>query len=63
MAIKKFPSNPTDIMYIAMPILQKWRPLLKEKDQAKVPDVNDRIIRWLKDFDPASTLLTDVYEI
>lgn len=32
---KKFPSNPTDIIYIAMSILPKWRPLLKEKDRVR----------------------------
>lgn len=37
--------------------------LLKEKDQDKVTDANDRIIRWL-DFELASTLLSNhVYEV
>lgn len=59
---KKFPDNPTDVMYIAISILQKWCQLLKENDKSKVNEVNNKILQWLKDFTPA-TLNSDICEL
>jgi hypothetical protein len=56
MAIEKtFIKAPTDVVYVAVSLLQRWSTLLKEKE--------DAILGWLKTFKPRSTMATDVVEI
>jgi hypothetical protein len=56
MAIEKtFIKAPTDVVYVAISLLQRWSTLLKEKE--------DAIMGWLKTFKPRSTMATDVVEI
>jgi len=59
---KKFPQALTDVMYIALSLLQKWSIKLKEKDQNQVSKMKETVTRWLKDFKP-SVAASDVVEI
>lgn len=60
---KSFVKSPTDVMYMAISLLQRWSILLKEKDRERVSQVLEAILRWLKDFKPKTTSATDVFEI
>jgi hypothetical protein len=64
MAIEKtFIKAPTDVVYVAVSLLQQWSTLLKEKDKERVAQTLDAILGWLKTFKPRSTTATDVVEI
>ena len=64
MAINKtFPRAPTDIIYIALSLLQKWSAKLKEKDQEQIIKMNDAVTSWLKDFKPGAISPSEVVEI
>lgn len=64
MAINKlFPQAPTDIIYTALSLLQKWSIKLKEEDREHIHKMKDAVLRWLKSFVPSSGGLSDVVEI
>ena len=53
MAIEKsFVKTPTDVIYVAISLLQRWSVLLKEKDRERVSQASEAILRWLKNFSP-----------
>jgi hypothetical protein len=64
MAIEKsFVKASTDVIYVAVSLLQRWSILLKEKDKERVSQALEAILRWLKNFKPKTTTTTDVFEI
>jgi len=64
MAIEKsFVKAPTDVIYVAVSLLQRWSVLLKEKYKERVSQALEAILRWLKNFKPKATTATDVFEI
>jgi hypothetical protein len=64
MAINKtFPQAPTDLIYTALSLLQKWSVKLKEKDQIQLDKMKASILSWLSGFKPSAVLLTDIVEI
>lgn len=64
MAISKmFPKSPTDVIFIALSLMQKWSIRLKKKDQDRISKVKDHIAAWMKTFKPSIYLLSDVVEI
>lgn len=64
MAIEKqFPKSSTDVIYIALSLMQKWSIKLKEGDQKTVVTFSETVLSWLKTFTPSPILLTDVVEL
>lgn len=64
MAIKKFfPKAPTDVMYTALSLIQKWMVLLKEDDRWRICQVKDQVLVWMRNFKPSSSMPTDVVEL
>lgn len=64
MAIEKvFPKAPTDVIFVALSLMQKWRVSLKEKEQGSFDSVSARIVDWMKQFKPTQQLMSDVVEI
>ena len=64
MAIEKiFPKAPSDVLYVAISLMQKWSHLLKEKDKECVDHILKSVLSWMKDFRPSAILLSDVSEI
>jgi hypothetical protein len=64
MAINKtFPQAPTDIVYIALSLVQKWSIKLKEKDQDQFVRMKATVSGWLKNFKPSAFNPSDVVEI
>jgi len=59
---KMIPKAPTDVMYIAISLMQKWSVKLKE-DKDRIMQIKDSIASWLKTFKPNNVLLSDVVEI
>jgi hypothetical protein len=52
MAINKtFPQAPTDLIYTALSLLQKWSVKLKKKDQIQLDKMKASILSWLKGLD------------
>jgi hypothetical protein len=44
MAIEhKYPKTPSDIIYVALSYLEKWRVLLKEDDRQQIAQVKDEM--------------------
>jgi hypothetical protein len=60
---KKFPRAPTDVIYIALSMLQKWSTLLKEVDRERVIQLKYEILRWMKNFHSSMVVPSDVVEI
>ena len=60
---KVFPKAPTDVIYNAISLMQRWCTLLKEKDRERITQVLEVILSWLKNFRPNSTSATDVFEL
>jgi hypothetical protein len=60
---KKFPKAPTDVIYCAISILQKWRLLLKEGDKKFFDQAKDDIMKWIKGFQPSKYSMSDILEI
>lgn len=60
---KRFPKAPTDIIYCAIFLVQRWSVLLKEGDKERISQALEAILRWLQHFKPVSTMATDVMEI
>jgi hypothetical protein len=64
MAIEKvFPKAPTDVIYTAISLMQRWCVLLKEKDRERIVQVLEVILIWLKNFRPNTTTATNVVEL
>ena len=61
---KKFPKAPTNIIYVALSLMQKWSILLKEADREKLLHIKDAIMMsWMEKFTPSTMVVTDVCEI
>jgi len=60
---KMIPKAPTDVLYIALSLMQKWSVKLKEKDQDRIMQIKNSITSWLKAFKLNSIPLSDVMEI
>ena len=56
---KKLPRKPTDIIYVALSLIQKWCPRLKEKDENKMIQLTESISTWLNDFKPSTRDILD----
>ena len=64
MAIEKvFPNMPSDVVYGALSLLQKWMILLKEDDRWRMSQVKDKVVCWMRSFKTNATMPTDVHEI
>ena len=61
--MKRFPKNPSDIIYVALSFMQKWCLLLKEDDRQRYTQLKDEVMRWMKNFKPSSLMSTDICEI
>lgn len=59
---KRFPKSPTDVLYTALSLLQKWSVLLKE-DCERVNLVKGEVISWMESFNPSVLAASDVHEI
>ena len=59
---KKLPKAPTNVMHIALSLLQKWSILLRE-DRERLGSMKEAISQWMKLFKPTSVMLSDVVEI
>jgi hypothetical protein len=60
---KRFPKAPSDVVYVAISLLQKWSLLLKEKDKERIGHVLKTVLNWMKNFCPSHILVSDVSEI
>ena len=64
MAIEKiFPKAPSDVIYCAISLMQKWRLLLKEEDRKLFDLAKDDIMQWMKNFQPSAYSESDIVEI
>ena len=64
MAIEKsLPKTPTDVIYVALLLMQKWSILLKEEDRRRVLQVKESFLGCLKAFTPSVLVSTDVCEL
>ena len=64
MAIEKvFPKAPSEVMYVAISLMQKWSHLLRGKDKEQVDQILENILAWMKNFRPNAILLSDVSEV
>lgn len=64
MAIEKsLPKAPTDIIYTALSLMQRWSISLKEKDMERFSQVKGGHLSWLKTFKPTTSMPTGVCEI
>ena len=65
MAIEKnFPKTPTDVIYVALSLMQKWSILFKQEDKRRVLQVKESLLAgWLKVFTPSALVSTDVCEL
>ena len=60
---KRFPNAPSDVLFDALSLLQRWSILLKESDRCKVLQAKDGLICWMRSFDPSLVMSTDVFEL
>lgn len=60
---KMIPKTPTDVLYIALSLMQKQSVKLKEKDKGRIMQIKHSIACWLKNFKPNEILMSDVFEI
>jgi hypothetical protein len=64
MAIEKcYPKAPTNILYDALSLLQRWSLLLKVIDKEKVDQANVMLLRWIRNFEPSLVMPTDIVDI
>ena len=62
MAIEqRFPKALTDVIYVALYLVQKWGVLLKEVDRQRVLHVKDDIMSWMKSFKSSLLEPTDIF--
>ena len=60
---KRFPKAPTDVIYVALSLMQKWSIMLKEGDRKRFTQVKDAFMSWMKSFKPNVEMPTDVFEL
>jgi len=60
---KRSPRAPTDVVYVALTLLQKWSILLKEVDGERILSVKEEVLQWMKSFKPSVVELSDIGEI
>lgn len=60
---KAFIKSPSDVIHIAISLMQRWSLLLKEEDKLSVSQILEAILGWMKCFKPKTTAATDVFEI
>jgi hypothetical protein len=60
---KRSPRAPTDVVYVALTLLQKWSILLKEVDGEQILSVKEEVLQWMKSFKPSVVELSDIGEI
>jgi hypothetical protein len=64
MAIEKvFPKAPSDVIYVAISLMQKWSQLLRGKNKERVDQILENILSWMKNFRPNAILLSDVSDV
>jgi hypothetical protein len=64
MAIEKvFPKAPSDVIYVAISLMQKWSHLLRGKNKERVDQILENILSWMKNFRPNAILLSDVSDV
>jgi len=64
MAIEKRSARaPTDVVYVALTLLQKWSIMLKEVDGERILSVKEEVLQWMKSFKPSVVELSDIGEI
>ena len=59
----KIPNVPTDVMHIALSLLQKWSILIREADRERLGRVKEAILHWMKLLKPTSVMLSNIVEI
>lgn len=59
---KQVPKAPTDVIYNALSLIQRWSARLREKDQEHVLQAKESIASWLKSFKTSSICSSDVVE-
>ena len=59
---KKLPRTPTDVVYVAISLMQKWF-MIKETDRERVRCVLEDVKQWLKTSKPSLVDISDVGEI
>jgi hypothetical protein len=50
---KRSPRAPTDVVYVALTLLQKWSILVKEVDRERILSVKEEVLQWMKSFKPS----------
>jgi hypothetical protein len=60
---KHFPKAPTDVIYVALSLMQKWSIMLKEGERKRFMQVKDAFMSWLKNFKTNAAMPTDVFEL
>jgi len=60
---KKIPKAPSDVIYCAISLMQKWSLLLKEEDRETFDWAKDAIMKWMKSFQPNTIAVSDIVEI
>ena len=59
---KRSPRAPTDVVYVALTLLQKWSIMLKEVDGERILSVKEEVLQWKKSFKPSVVELSDIGE-
>jgi hypothetical protein len=59
---KRSPKATTDVVYVALTLLQKWSILLTEVDQERTLSVKEEVLQWMKSFKPSVVQLSDIGE-
>lgn len=58
-----YPNKSTDVVYVALSLMQKWSALLREDDNLRACAVKDEILSWMRAFQPSNLSASDVYEL
>lgn len=49
---KKFPKEPTEVLFCGLSFLQKWEVMLKDKDKSRLEAARSRLLSTLCNFSP-----------
>jgi hypothetical protein len=57
---RSFLDKPTDIIYLCLSFIQKWKILMKAMTRSKMEAMLDVVLQHLRDFRPLNSSPTDV---
>jgi hypothetical protein len=57
---KTFPAKPTDIIYIGLSFIQKWRILAKPVAKSKMEEMMELVLCHVREFEPLHSYPSDV---